>query len=104
MTAELRRFRLDASYDKVFENVTINNLLPERFDTPRQEFLAQRMMKDQGITRDQARAQIAKTLPINHLGLPEEFGQACAFLCSARSGFMTGQNLQLDGGSYSGLV
>jgi len=92
------------SKQAIIDNVTINNLLPERFDTPRQEFLAQRMMKDQGITRDQARAQIAKTLPINRLGLPEEFGQACAFLCSAKSGFMTGQNLQLDGGSYSGLV
>ena len=92
------------SKQAIIDNVTINNLLPERFDTPRQEFLAQRMMKDQGITRIEARAQIAKTLPINRLGLPEEFGQACAFLCSAKSGFMTGQNLQLDGGSYSGLV
>ncbi len=88
----------------IVDNVTINNLLPERFDTPRQEFMAQRMMKDQGITREEARAQIAKTLPVNRLGDPAEFGQACAFLCSAKAGFMTGQNLQLDGGSYSGLV
>ncbi len=88
----------------IVDNVTINNLLPERFDTPRQEFMAQRMMKEQGITRDEARAQIAKTLPVNRLGDPAEFGQACAFLCSAKSGFMTGQNLQLDGGAYSGLV
>ena len=92
------------SKQAIADNVTINNLLPERFDTPRQEFMAQRMMKEQGITREEARAQIAKTLPVNRLGNPAEFGQACAFLCSAKSGFMTGQNLQLDGGSYSGLV
>jgi 3-oxoacyl-[acyl-carrier protein] reductase len=68
------------SHEAIADNVTLNNLLPERFDTPRQEFMAQRLMR------------------------PEEFGQACAFLCSANAGFMTGQNLQLDGGSYMGLV
>jgi 3-oxoacyl-[acyl-carrier protein] reductase len=90
--------------EAVIDNVTINNLLPERFDTPRQEFMAQRMMKESGITRDEARARIAATLPVNRLGDPKEFGAACAFLCAATSGFMTGQNLQLDGGAYSALV
>ena len=90
--------------EAVIDNVTINNLLPERFDTPRQEFMAQRMMKDLGITRDEARAQIASTLPINRMGDPKEFGAACAFFCAVTSGFITGQNLQLDGGAYSGLV
>jgi 3-oxoacyl-[acyl-carrier protein] reductase len=90
--------------DCIVDNVTINNLLPERFDTPRQEFMAQRMMQQECITRDQARAKIAATLPANRLGQPDEFGQACAFLCSAKAGFMTGQNLQLDGGSYMGLI
>ena len=90
--------------EAVVDNVTINNLLPERFDTPRQEFMAQRMMKESGITRDEARARIAATLPANRLGDPREFGAACAFLCAATSGFMTGQNLQLDGGAYSALI
>lgn len=90
--------------EAIIDNVTINNLLPERFDTPRQEFMAQRMMKESGITRDEARARIAATLPVNRLGDPKEFGAACAFLCAATSGFMTGQNLQLDGGAYSALV
>jgi NAD(P)-dependent dehydrogenase (short-subunit alcohol dehydrogenase family) len=71
---------------------------------PRQEFMARRMMQQEGITRDQARAKIAATLPANRFGHPEEFGQACAFICSAKAGFMTGQNLQLDGGSYMGLI
>ena len=90
--------------ESVIDNVTINNLLPERFDTPRQEFMAQRMMKESGITREEARARIAATLPANRMGEPQEFGAACAFFCAATSGFITGQNLQLDGGAYSGLI
>jgi 3-oxoacyl-[acyl-carrier protein] reductase len=90
--------------EAIVDNVTINNLLPERFDTPRQEFMAQRMMKESGITRDEARARIAATLPANRFGDPKEFGAACAFLCAVTSGFMTGQNLQLDGGAYSALI
>jgi 3-oxoacyl-[acyl-carrier protein] reductase len=90
--------------EAIIDNVTINNLLPERFDTPRQEFMAQRMMKESGITRDEARGRIAATLPANRLGDPQEFGAACAFFCASTSGFITGQNLQLDGGAYSALV
>jgi 3-oxoacyl-[acyl-carrier protein] reductase len=90
--------------EAIVDDVTINNLLPERFDTARQEFMAQRLMSEQGIGREEARRQIADTLPARRLGQPHEFGAACAFLCAASSGFMTGQNLQLDGGAYAGLV
>jgi 3-oxoacyl-[acyl-carrier protein] reductase len=90
--------------EAIIDNVTINNLLPERFDTPRQEFMAQRLMQEQRIGRDEARRQIADTLPAKRMGDPAEFGSACAYLCSRQAGFMTGQNLQLDGGAYSGLV
>lgn len=86
------------------DNVTINNLLPERIDTPRQEFMARRMMDQQGIDRDEARRQIASTIAARRLGLPGEFADACAFLCSAQAGFISGQNLQIDGGSYDGLI
>ena len=86
------------------DNVTINNLLPERIDTPRQAFMAERMMKEQSITREAARAQIAASIAARRFGTPEEFGDACAFLCGAQTGFISGQNLQLDGGSYAGLV
>jgi 3-oxoacyl-[acyl-carrier protein] reductase len=92
------------SREAIIDNVTINNLLPERFDTPRQEFMAQRLMREQGIDRDAARRQIADTLPARRMGDPAEFGAACAYLCARQSGFMTGQNLQLDGGAYGGLV
>jgi 3-oxoacyl-[acyl-carrier protein] reductase len=92
------------SRDVVVDNVTINNLLPERIDTPRQEFMAQRLMKAQGISRDAARQQITATIPAGRFGRPDEFGAACAFLCSDKSGYITGQNLQVDGGAYEGLV
>lgn len=92
------------SKEVVADNVTINNLLPERIDTPRQEFMAQRMMKEEGIDRDEARRRIACTIAANRFGTPDEFAAACAFLCSAQAGFISGQNLQLDGGSYAGLI
>jgi 3-oxoacyl-[acyl-carrier protein] reductase len=88
----------------IVDNVTINQLLPERFDTARQEFMAQRMVRELGITREEARQRIADTIPARRFGRPPEFGRACAFLCSADAGFITGQNLQLDGGAYAGLV
>jgi 3-oxoacyl-[acyl-carrier protein] reductase len=92
------------SAEVAVDNVTINNLLPERIDTPRQEFMAQQMMKQQGIGRDEARRRIAESIAAKRFGKPEEFGDTCAFLCSVQAGFISGQNVQLDGGSYAGLV
>ncbi len=92
------------SHEVAADNVTINNLLPERIDTGRQRFMAERMMNQQGITLDEARKQIADTISAKRFGLPGEFADACAFLCSAQAGFISGQNLQLDGGSYHGLI
>lgn len=92
------------SKEVVVDNVTINNLLPERIDTPRQEFMAKRIMQEQGVGRDEARRQIADTIAAKRFGRPEEFAATCAFLCSAQAGFISGQNLQLDGGSYEGLI
>lgn len=90
--------------DSVVDNVTINNMLPERFDTDRQRYMADRMSKKDGITVAEAKQRIAATIAAKRLGDPMEFGDACAFLCSAQAGFISGQNLQLDGGSYAGLV
>ena len=92
------------SRDVAADNVTINNLLPERIDTDRQKFMAERIMQARGISYEEARQWIADSLPARRFGLPGEFGDTCAFLCSAQAGFMTGQNLQLDGGSYEGIV
>jgi 3-oxoacyl-[acyl-carrier protein] reductase len=90
--------------DSVVDNVTINNLLPERFDTDRQRYMAERMVKKDGITMAEAKARIAATIAAKRLGDPKEFGDACAYFCSVQASFISGQNLQLDGGSYAGLV
>jgi 3-oxoacyl-[acyl-carrier protein] reductase len=92
------------SFEAAADNVTINNLLPERIDTPRQQQMAERMMQRDGIALDEARRRIAMTIAARRMGRPEEFGDACAFLCAAQAGFISGQNLQLDGGSYPGLI
>ena len=92
------------SKDAVRHNVTINNLLPERVDTPRQEQMAEFVVKISGVTYEEARAQQVASIAAGRLGLPEEFADACAFLCSAQASYISGQNLQLDGGSYDGLI
>lgn len=92
------------SRDVAIDNVTINNLLPERIDTPRQEFMAEKLSKMHGITRQEARARSVSEIAAGRFGRPEEFGDACAYLCSAQASFISGQNLQLDGGSYDGLI
>jgi len=86
------------------DNVTINNLLPERIDTDRQRFMAGLQAAGRGITVEQAYEEIAASLPANRLGTPDEVAAACVYLCSAQAGFVSGQNLQIDGGSYTGLV
>lgn len=92
------------SKDVAWANVTINNLLPERIDTERQRQMAELHSKAANITVEQAYAHMAKTIAAGRLGRPEELGDACAFLCSAQAGYISGQNLQLDGGSFSGLM
>jgi 3-oxoacyl-[acyl-carrier protein] reductase len=91
------------SKDVVRHNVTINQLLPERFDTGRQHQMAELVMQLKGITYDEARAEQVASIKAGRLGRPEEFGDAFAFLCAAQSGYLSGQNLQLDGGSYDGV-
>lgn len=102
--AGLTAFAKSLSLEVAVDNVTINNLLPERIDTDRQRFMAERIMAAQGITMAQARAQIADSIAAKRFGTPKEFGDACAYLCSEQAGFISGQNLQIDGGSYHGLI
>ena len=84
------------------DNVTINNLLPERIDTARQVYMARQRAESAGVTYEAARQEIVDSIAAGRMGRPEEFGAACAFLCSAQAGYISGQNLQLDGGSYRG--
>ena len=89
--------------DVAHANVTINNLLPERIDTERQRQMAELHSSLADISIEEAYEHMALTIAAGRLGRPEELGDACAFLCSAQAGFISGQNLQLDGGSYGGV-
>ena len=100
----LTAFSKGLSKEVAADNVTINNLLPERFDTDRQAQMAELVSQLKGISLEEARAEQRASIAANRLGEPHEFGDACAFLCSAQAGYISGQNLQLDGGSYAGLV
>lgn len=79
--------------------VTMNNLLPGIHATDRANALDGGVVKAQGITLDEARARRAATIPAGRYGTREEFGAACAFLCSQHAGFIVGQNILLDGGA-----
>jgi len=92
------------SKEVVANNVTINNILPERIDTDRQRQMADLQVQLRGITLEEAYAEIAQSIAAGRLGRPEEVGDACAYLCSVQAGFISGVNLHLDGGSYEGLV
>lgn len=78
--------------------VTINNLLPGIHDTDRAVSLDTGVSNQQGITIEQARTNREATIPAGRYGTRQEFGAACAFLCSQHAGFIVGQNLLLDGG------
>jgi len=84
------------------DNVTINFLLPGPFDTDRLMSNIANVAKTKGIPLEQAKAERMATLPAKRFGTADEFGAACAFLCSAKAGYITGQNLLLDGGAFPG--
>ena len=81
------------------KGVTINNLLPGIHATDRADALDGGVVKQKGITLDEARTERASTIPAGRYGTRHEFGAACAFLCSQHAGFIVGQNLLLDGGA-----
>ena len=86
------------------KGVTINNLLPGIHATSRAEALDRGMAEAEGIGEEEARARRAASIPAGRYGTPEEFGAACAFLCSAHAGFIVGQNLLLDGGAFNSTL
>ncbi|MCE5282482.1 MAG: SDR family oxidoreductase [Deltaproteobacteria bacterium] len=83
-------------------NVTINNLLPGDFDTERHQSNTRAMAKLQNRTYEEVRASRIAQVAAGRFGTPIEFGQYCAYLCSAQASFITAQNLLIDGGKYPG--
>ena len=100
LTASLKA----ASLDVARYNVTINNLLPERIDSPRQRDMARAAMQREGLSFEDARAAQVTSIAARRLGKLEEFGAMFAFLCSEQASYVSGSNMHLDGGSYPGLV
>ncbi len=86
----------------VARNVTINNLLPGIFDSDAQRRHVEGMLEGSGKSFEQIWRERALQNPAGRFGQPAELGAYCAFLCSAQAGFVTGQNLLIDGGSYPG--
>jgi 3-oxoacyl-[acyl-carrier protein] reductase len=81
-------------------NVTINNLLPGKLDTDRLRGPHEPGSVEEPQAAAARKARIAADIPARRLGTPEEFGQICAFLCSVHAGYLTGQNIPVDGGLY----
>ncbi len=92
------------SKEAVMDNVTINNMLPEMFDTGRQHDNAELIMQLAGVSYEEAREKLVSRITAGRFGQPKEFGDTCAFLCSVQASYISGQNIQLDGGSYDGLI
>jgi 3-oxoacyl-[acyl-carrier protein] reductase len=84
------------------KNVTINSILPGAFDTDRLRGMLSKTSEKTGKSITQVAADRVATIPARRFGDPAEFGAACAFLCSAQAGYITGQNLLIDGGFFPG--
>jgi 3-oxoacyl-[acyl-carrier protein] reductase len=102
--AGLTAFMAGVARSVAASNVTINFLLPGTFDTERLQSNIAANAKKKGISTDAARAERMATVPARRFGDPDELGAACAFLCSAQAGYITGQSLLIDGGAFPGVL
>ena len=88
----------------VKNNVTINALLPGPFDTDRLRATSRKLAEARGVSFDAVQEERKKEVPAGRFGTIEEFGAAAAFLCSAHAGYITGQNILIDGGAVTGTM
>jgi 3-oxoacyl-[acyl-carrier protein] reductase len=98
----LTGFIAGLSRKTIADNVTINNLLPGPFDTDRMHANIKAAAKKAGVTAAEMTITKAASNPSGRFGSSEEFGEYCAFLCSQQAGYVTGQNILMDGGNYPG--
>ena len=84
------------------KGVTINNLLPGSFGTDRLKSNFEAGAAKTGQSVETIADTRRKAIPAQRFGTPEEFGAVCAFLCSQQAGYITGQNVLVDGGAYPG--
>jgi 3-oxoacyl-[acyl-carrier protein] reductase len=100
--AGLTAFLAGVARSVAASNVTINFLLPGAFETDRLRSAIDANARAHGLSYESAADQRRATIPARRFGHRDEFGAACAFLCSAQAGFITGQSLLIDGGAYPG--
>jgi 3-oxoacyl-[acyl-carrier protein] reductase len=81
-------------------NVTINAILPGMFDTDRIKSMVSKQSQNRNVTEQTVLNERLATIPAGRLGTAEEFGKMCAFLASDHAGFITGQNILMDGGAF----
>jgi len=100
--AGLTAFLAGVARSVASSNVTINFVLPGIFDTDRFRSNVEATAKKRNVGYDAALAERIDAVPAKRIGTPDELGAACAFLCSAQAGYITGQNLLIDGGTFPG--
>ncbi|HME83996.1 MAG TPA: SDR family oxidoreductase [Roseiarcus sp.] len=100
--AGVTAFLASAARAHVSDNVTINSIQPGTFDTDRIRSSLERAVAQRGIPLEAARAEAEARNPARRFGDPAELGALCAFLASAKAGFITGQNILIDGGAFPG--
>jgi 3-oxoacyl-[acyl-carrier protein] reductase len=88
----------------IARNVTINGLLPGPFNTDRLKSNTQKWAAERNLSFEQAHAQREREHPARRFGDPAEFGHTAAFLCSVHAGYVTGQNIVMDGGQFPGTL
>ncbi len=99
----LTGFIASVAREGVHRNVTINNLLPGAFETDRLRSTLAAAAQAQGRTLEDRMEEGMRAIPAGRFGDPPEFGALCAFVCSAYAGYLTGQNILIDGGAYPGV-
>jgi 3-oxoacyl-[acyl-carrier protein] reductase len=100
--AGLTAFLAGVARSVAASNVTINFILPGIFDTDRFRSNVEATVKKRNISYDAGLAERIEAVPAKRIGTPDEFGATCAFLCSAQAGYITGQNILIDGGTFPG--
>jgi 3-oxoacyl-[acyl-carrier protein] reductase len=100
--AGLTAFLSGVAREVAAKGVTINNILPGPFDTDRIRGTMEKMAAQQGRSVDELKRERTAQNPMRRFGTAEEFGKVCAFLCSVHAGYITGQNILMDGGAFQG--
>jgi 3-oxoacyl-[acyl-carrier protein] reductase len=101
--AGLTGFVAGLARSTVADGVTINNLLPGTFETARLASNFKAAAQRQGVDAEQLIEKRLASHPAHRFGRPEEFGRTCAYLCSVHAGYINGQNILMDGGSFPGV-